>query len=374
MVYDSLSVPEKVEYLRGVLPLTQFSEIEGEYDDYDDDLINELELAAKKNVKRQMDDWPDLWTILKEDIYNYSGSEIYKNLSLREIAYYESAMNNGSLETNVRLLEITQVKPDGGDDESSVGVEQTSEDELREFIHSSDIPEIKKAFSSVGNNIWSVLDKVPRMRIGEVEDDSHVYFDFWVKNSEETKFHLRRGEEITFPDLGEAYARVHLDDEIVEIRERGMGSDNLEAVKSTIEEALGNQIEFEGSSIVITDQDVRDFENLNDFVKSTHAEHSGRSVSRWTSDSEVSNDQAYPGSRPHNFKNMVFDITNVGRVTFRLSPAGNNFRIYQTKLRPEQHRETVEYIIDHLKSLRSPNQTLMKSSSYLYSQREFMVE
>jgi len=349
MVYDSLSVPEKVEYLRGVLPLTQFSEIEGEYDDYDDDLINELELAAKKNVKRQMDDWPDLWTILKEDIYNYSGSEIYKNLSLREIAYYESAMNNGSLETNVRLLEITQVKPDGGDDESSVGVEQTSEDELREFIHSSDIPEIKKAFSSVGNNIWSVLDKVPRMRIGEVEDDSHVYFDFWVKNSEETKFHLRRGEEITFPDLGEAYARVHLDDEIVEIRERGMGSDNLEAVKSTIEEALGNQIEFEGSSIVITDQDVRDFENLNDFVKSTHAEHSGRSVSRWTSDSEVSNDQAYPGSRPHNFKNMVFDITNVGRVTFRLSPAGNNFRIYQTKLRPEQHRETVEYIIDHLK-------------------------
>lgn len=349
MVYDSLSVPERVEYLRGVLPLNQFSEIEEEYDDYDNEIISEMELAAKKNVKRQMDDWPDLWTILKEDIYQYSGSEIYKNLTLREISYYESAMKNGSLETNVRLLEITQAKPDGGDDDSSVEVKQMSEDELREFISSSGIQEIEKAFSSVGNNIWSVLDKVPRMRIGEVEDDDHLYFDFWVKNSEETKFHPRRGEEITFPNLGEAYARVHLDEEVVEIRERGMSSDDLDAVKSTIEEALGNQIEFEGGSIVITDQDVRDFENLNDFVKSTHAEHSGRSVSRWTSDSEVSNDKAYPGGRPHNFKNMVFDINSVGRVTFRLSPAGDNFRIYQTKLRPEQHRKTVEYIIDHLK-------------------------
>jgi len=47
MVFDSLSPPEQVEYLCSVLPLRQFDEIEEQYDEHSEPLVNELLLAGK---------------------------------------------------------------------------------------------------------------------------------------------------------------------------------------------------------------------------------------------------------------------------------------------------------------------------------------
>ncbi|WP_227379920.1 hypothetical protein [Haladaptatus halobius] len=347
MVFDSLSAPEQVEYLRDILPLKQFNEIEEEYDEFTDETVDDLLMAGKRNIKRAMDDWPDNWSILKEQIFVKAGKSIFDETSYRELSYYESAMNNGALETNLHLFEINALQSDGGESDLKI-VKQMDGDELEDFLSDSDIEEFQKAFSTTGNNIWKSLDAVPKLRLGEVEDSDHVYLDFWVKNSEETKYHPREGRNITFPDIGKAFVRIHLDEEIAEIRERDLSESDITSVKSTIEELFDNELSFTGNEMTITDDDVRNFLELSDFVKATHAEHTGRSISKWTSKDEISEDEAYPEDRPHNFKNMVFDIDGVGRVTFQLSPANNAFRIYQKKLTPEDHRKTVEYIIKNI--------------------------
>jgi len=195
-----------------------------------------------------MNDWPDNWSVLKEEILRSSGSEIFERMPYRELCYYESAMNNGALETNLYLFEIEGIQADGGAEEIPRW-ELMDEEELESFIRDSNIDEIQKAFSTAGNNIWEVLDYIPRMRIGQVEDSDHIYSEFWIKNSEDTKYHPREGRDITFPNIGKAYTRIRLEDKVAEVRERGMTEDNISTIQTTLEEMFSDQISFTGENV-----------------------------------------------------------------------------------------------------------------------------
>jgi hypothetical protein len=107
-------------------------------------------------------------------------------------------------------------------------------------------------------------------------------------------------------------------------------------------------MEMRPTDINIQDSTIREFRNLPGFVKVPHAGKDGRANSNWTSDSDVREDPEFPVHRDNNYSNMVFQRSDLGRVSFQLSAEDDSFRIFSQKITPKRHRKVVEFIWDNI--------------------------
>lgn len=341
-MFEEQGVEEQISYLRGCLPLRQFNQVTDQYDTYSEDTVEELIEQGKNTLRLQMQEGRDHWKYLKENRGQLLGDEDLFQISYRKLAYYAVAMNNSGLETSPIPHEFTS----GHEITELIESENHTLDQLREAILSNGSDDIEAAFSTVGRNIWDVLGEYPEIRLAHFEDRDHIYLEFWVKAKEDREFHERRGEFLEFPKLRKLDCRIHLDDQLIELRGRNERQKDREHVLEYIEHLFGNTtaIDIRKDNLEITDDTIRYFMDLSEFVTNPHSSKDGAARSNWTSDSDVRNDPEYPDHRPHNYGNMVFNLNAVGRVSFQLSADDDSFRIFKHKITPQEHREVVEYI------------------------------
>mgnify|MGYP000020602901 CR=1 FL=1 len=340
-MFEEMDVAEQVSYLKGCLPLKQFNDVVDGQENYTEQTVRDLLQQGKKTISLQMQDGRDLWEHLKESEEVREDGELMDR-SYRELAYYSVAMGNSGLETTPVHFEynsqheIAQLIED----------EQHSVEKLRQAIISNGSEDIEAAFSEVGRNIWDVLDEYPEIRLAYFEDRDHLYLEFWVRAKTDREFHERKGEFLEFPVLRKLDCRIHFDDEMIEVRGRNERNKDREIVLEFVEHLFGNAtaLNILEDDLDITDDTIRYFMDLPEFVELPHSSKAGTARSNWTSDSDVRQDSEYPDHRPHNHGNMVFNLDSIGRISFQLSADSNSFRVFKHKITPEEHRQVVEFI------------------------------
>jgi len=340
-MFRDMEVEEQISYLRGCLPLNQFEQVTSQHQTYSEETVEELIQEGKDVLQLQMQEGRDHWEYLKENS-EVIGDQGLMEKSYRELLYYFVSMGNSLLETYPVPFsfneghEISELIEDG---------EHTVES-LRTHIIEEGGEGSENALSEMGRNIWSVIEEYPQIRFIYFEDKDHIYFEFWVKASEDREFHERKGEFVEFPDIRKIDCRLHLDDNVIELRGRSEREKDRERVLNYVERIFGNStaLTVKPEDIDITDDTIRHFMNLPEFVTIPHASKAGTADSNWTSDSDVRDDDEYPDHRPHNYGNMVFNLDTVGRVSFQLSADDNSFRIFKHKTTPEEHQQIVDYI------------------------------
>jgi len=344
-MFEDRGIEEQVSYLEGCLPRKQFNRVIDDYDDYTEETVEELIEEGKKTLSLRMQEGRDHWEYLKEANEVIEESSLFEK-SYRELAYYSIAMGNSGLETTPVLFEYNPEHEIA----QLIENEQHTVDQLREAIISNGNDDTKSAFSRVGRNIWDVLDEYPEIWLAYFEDRNHLYLEFWVRAKTNREFHERRGEFLEFPVLRHIDCRIHFDDELIEIRGRKDREKDRELVIKYIEHLFGNStaINVREDDLDITDDTIRYFMNLSEFVTLPHSSKAGTARSNWTSDSDVRDDTEYPDHRPHNHGNMVFDLDSVGRISFQLSADDNSYRVFKHKIIPQEHRQVVEFIWENI--------------------------
>lgn len=360
MRFEQMDTDEKISYLRDCLPLKPFEETVGEKERSSEEDIAELIDTGKRVIQKQMQQGRDHWNYLIEQ-QDIEGEEFFSNLSYREILYYSVSMEDANLETYPSPFYFhSESRIKGIVEERGESVE-----DLREELLTTASDSVVNAFSEVGSNIWDRLSDQPTLRFATFEDKCHLFLEFWVKTRDKTRFHERRGEFLSFPEIRKLSCRVHLDDGFAEIRGRNEREKDRKAVKNAIEHLLRDQIRFledeevetdGGQPLEITDETIRGFYELDEFVTVPHASKSGTARSSWTSD-DVRDDDRYPDDRPNNYNNLVFDLDDIGRISFQLSAEDNSFRIFKQLMVPEDHRTVVEYIWGKINEINRHNGT-----------------
>lgn len=337
------SAEDQISYLRGCLPLRQFEKVISKSDLTSEETVQELIYEGKTALKLQMESGRDHWDYLKEEL-SYQDETLLQEKSYRELAYYAVAMGNSLLQTRPYSFDF---------DESSdlydlIQSEEHTVADLQDLIIENSREDVKLAFSDTGRNIWDVLSEYPELRIAYLEDENHLYLEFWSKAKEDREFHERRGEFLEFPVLRKLDCRIHLDDGFIELRGRNDRIKDRETVLEMVEKLFGNAISIDQNGLEIRDETIRYFMTLDEFVSIPHASKDGAARSSWTSDSDVRNDDEYPDHRPHNYGNMVFELDSVGRASFQLSADDNSFRVFLHKITPDQYRAVTEYIWENV--------------------------
>ncbi|SDQ40792.1 hypothetical protein [Natronobacterium texcoconense] len=342
-MFEEKSVEEQVSYLKACLPLNQFNNVVEGHSSYSEETVAELIEEGKRALRLQMQNGRDYWKYLKEDGQAdiVSDDDLFQK-SYRELAYYAVAMNNSGLETSPVPFEFTP----GHEVTQLIEDEEHTEEQLKEKIIENGGDDIEAAFSTVGRNIWDVLGDHPEIRLAHFEDQDHIYLEFWMRAKTDREFHERKGEFIEFPVLRKIDCRVHLDDGLIEIRGRNERERDREQVLEYVEHLFGNTtaITVMEDDLDITDDTIRHFMDLPEFVTIPHASKAGTARSNWTSDSDVRDDSEYPDHRPHNHGNLVFNLDSVGRVSFQLSADNDSFRVFKHNITPQEHQQVVEFI------------------------------
>lgn len=350
-MFDDLHPEAKVDYLENCLPRKPFRDVVSDYDEYTEQTVDELVLEGKSTLISQMQQGIDHWEYLMEN-KDTLPQEYKEEQSYRSLAYSLSAMNDSGLATFPRKF---SVEKNGALSELKDSDSRTIES-LKEHLIANGDQSVEKAFSRVGADIWSDLGSEPTPRLAYFEDRDHLYTEFWMQTDSKKQFHERRGEFLEFPVLRKVVCRVHLDDEYVELRGRRQREKDKEAGYIALKEFLNDEISYsEGSQtatdggrvIEITDDVIRDFYNLPEFQRLSHANKDGTATSSWTAD-DVRTDSRYPDSRPNNYNNLVFDIDPVGRVSFQLNAEDNSFQIFKQKIMPREHIQVSEYIVENI--------------------------
>lgn len=340
-MFEGRGIDEQVSHLKGCLPLNQFNKVVSDYSTYSEETVEELIDEGKQTLQLQMQQGRDLWKYLKEENSELVDEDLFTG-SYRELAYYSVTMDNSGLETTPLPFEFNSEH----EIYELIENEQHTADQLQERIIENGGDDIKAAFSRVGRNIWDVLTEYPEIRLAYFEDRNHLYLEFWVQAKTDREFHERKGEFLEFPVLRKIDCRVHFDDKLIEIRGRKDREKDRELVLEYIEHLFGNStaIDVREDDLNITDNTIRYFMDLPEFVTLPHSSKAGTARSNWTSDSDVRDDTEYPDHRPHNHGNMVFELDSIGRISFQLSADENSFRVFKQKITPQEHREVVEFI------------------------------
>jgi hypothetical protein len=346
-MFEEMGIDEQVDYLRDCLPLTQFNEVTSGTEDYTDGTVDALIQEGKNAVKLQMQEGRDHWKhLIESDLIDVmSDGDMYEK-SYRELLYYSVAMGNSGLETSPVPFQYNidrEISQDIEDDKHDIEL-------MKETIIENGDNDIEAAFSRVGRNIWDEIGDSPEIRFAFFEDKDHLYLEFWVKARDEREFNEREGEFVEWPDIRKLDCRIHFDDQVIELRGRKDREKDREGVLKFVERIFGNTtaIELRGDELEITDDTIRYFMGLSEFVSNPHSSKAGAARSSWTSDSDVRNDPEYPDHRPHNYGNMVFNLSDVGRVSFQLSADDESFRVFKHKITPVEHRQVVEYIWENI--------------------------
>jgi len=340
-MFEGRGIDDQVSYLEGCLPLNQFNKVVSGYDTYSEETVEVLIEEGKRTLQLQMQQGRDHWEHLKEENGALEDGDLFQS-SYRELAYYSVAMGNSGLQTTPVPFEFNSEH----EVSELIESEQHSVEQLRERIIENGGDDIKAAFSRVGRNIWDILDEYPEIRLAYFEDRDHLYLEFWVRAKTDREFHERKGKFLEFPVLRKINCRVHFDDELIEIRGRKDREKDRELVLEYVEHLFGNTtaIDVREDDLDITDDTIRHFMNLPEFVNLPHSSKAGTARSNWTSDSDVRDDTEYPDHRPHNHGNMVFNLDSIDRISFQLSADENSFRVFKHKITPQEHREVVEFI------------------------------
>lgn len=340
-MFEQLGVDERVSYLKGCLPLKQFNKVVEGYDTYTEETVEELINEGKDAIRLQMQQGRDQWEYLKEQKELVDDSNLFEK-PYRELTYYSVAMGNSGLQTTPIPFIYNS------ENETAVQIENEEHtiEQLRESILSNGTDDVEAAFSRVGRNIWDELDEYPELRLAYFEDEDHLYLEFWVRAKTDRQFHERKGEFLEFPILRKINCRVHFDDKLIELRGRKDRKKDREQVIKYIENLFGNTpaITTTEDDLEITDDTIRYFLDLPEFVTLPHSSKAGTARSNWTSDSDVRDDDEYPDHRPHNHGNMVFNLDTNGRTSFQLSADDESFRIFKHNITPQEHRQVVEFI------------------------------
>lgn len=338
------STDDQVEYIEGCIPRSDFEEVTSRYDTFTEQTVLELLDSGKESIQYQMSLGRDLWGYLAES-KGEDPEDLFEEYTLGDMAYYYASMRDARIKTNIKEFNLVS-NPDNRIEDLFEG--NKSQDEIQELISDLGHSGIQNGFSDIGNEIWHEVGQSPELRIGRVEDDNWIFFEFWVKGSTDTIYDEREGRTYDIPNIKKISARLNIEDNYVTIQNRDSNENDINRVLSAIKALFNTDIDFDSYYFDITDDDVRDFEALGEFEIAPYAGHQGTADSTWSADRGVDSDTRYPDDRPHNFKNLVFDIPSVGRVSFRLSPEDNSFRIFLQQQSPEETRRVTEYIWQHL--------------------------
>ena len=307
------------------------------YEETSEETVSELLEKSKDLVRKQMENGWNQWEYLVENT-SFTEDDLY-GMDYRDLLYYSVSMKDSNLKTHPHPFSFNE------DDEIVEVLEDGSKDEIQNLLAEIGFGEIETAQTEVGTNIWEKLGEKPCLRIAKIEDNSHVYLEFWLRTGSKSEFHERRGEFIDFPTIRRISCRVHLDDNLVEVRGRNDRDADRKAVLNYLERLFGDSIAISRDSIEIDDDTIRYFLNEDGFISRPHSKKDGVADSRWsTPDRDVTDDGRFPEDRPNKKANLRFNIPEVGKAGFQLSAEDNTFRVFSQKITPHDHTNTVEFI------------------------------
>lgn len=340
MTFSEYDPSQKVAYLEGCLPSTLFNEVAEGHSDYTSETVDELLYESKNLVKERMEIGWDHWEYLKD--YSELTETQLLGRSYRELLYYSVSMDDSNLKTHPHSLSPS-------DDRVLNELKESSEQEIRDFLLDTDNEETELALSPVGVDIWEKVSESPTLRLIEVEDSNHIFFEFWLKTGIDREYHWRKGEFIEFPTIRRVSCRLHLDDDLVELAGRSDRKRDRELVLRHVEDILRGSITVNRDKLEIYDSTIRHFLELDNFLNRPHSKKAGVAQSSWTtSDRDVSEDDVFPEHRDNEQSNLRFKLDPVGEVGFQLSAEDNTFRIFAQKMAPPEHITVAEFIRENI--------------------------
>lgn len=340
-----MNAQEKAEYLRYTLTTYHYANVAEGINFWDDEDISNLLDEGRKYLRKRMESGRNHWEALQnntqgdledleDDLREEFTEEELMEMDLSRLMYYAAFMRDSSLSTDLKNIEF--------EEDCEIQSFDTKE-EVRDFIRNNGTNDIKRATSKAGNKIWEDLEDVITPRNVYIQDEDHVYFEFWCYGNPDTKYHEREGESKSYPNIRKVSANLHLDKGFIELRGRNERERDIEDVKDYISSAFDDQMEVQDNK-EIESSDIEDLIDDPRFVNDPHSGVDGPSKSQWSNEQSVRQDDAFPENRDYDFCNMQFEIPNVGILGFQISAEDNQIRVFKHNIKPKVHQKVVEFI------------------------------